>query len=354
LRLAFAIFFPYHRSRAGGVTMRKGIRGFTLVELLVVIAIIGVLIALLLPAVQAAREAGRRMNCTNNIKQCALAMHNYHDTYGCLPGFTDSTATSFSPQARLLPFSEQGNVQRLIDFKQPLFGGAYGSAKLNPVQGDAARTIVPMFRCPSDGERDMYTEYYVSDGYAFAGGNYMVCSGSGTGTSYDIRYRTDGAFYQQSACGFRDFVDGLSNTLLFGETLLGNHRDTGGAKPEDPQRQVGNCTSLSATGPGVGGLSNPDLASVLNGCSSWQGLRASGWIVGKAYTCTFCPYMPPNTPVPDLYRMGMGYFAARSKHPGGVNVGLCDGSVRFISETIDLATWRALGSIAGGEVVTGF
>jgi len=327
-----------------------------LVELLVVIAIIGILIALLLPAVQAAREAARRMSCSNNIKQCALAMHNYHDTHRCFPGFASSTTRSFSPQARLLPFAEQKNLQDLIDFGQPLFLGWGPRMRLNPAQAPAARTIVPMFRCPSDAEQDIYTEFYVNPGDAFAGGNYMVCSGSGTGTDYDIRFPTDGAFYHRSACGFRDLLDGTSNTLLFAETLLGNHRETSGPEPEDAQRQVGNVGMRPNRGaPGISGLPpNPDIASVLAGCTRWRGLRGSGWIIGKSYTSTFCPYMPPNTPVPDLYAMGVGYFAARSNHPGGVNVGLCDGSVRFISETINLPTWQALGSVGGGEVATNF
>jgi len=321
----------------------------------VIIAIVGVLVSLLLPAVQAAREADRRASCTNNVKQCGLAMHHYHDSHRGLPGLASSTNTSFSPQARLLPYLENSGLQDLIDFKQPLFGGIYSSMYLNPVQTAAAKTPVTAFRCPSDGEKDIYTEYYVQTGYAFAGGNYMVCSGSGTGTYYDIRFATDGAFYQQSACSFNNYTDGLSNALMFGETLLGNHQNTTGATPVDAQRQVGNRGGSPGTGPGLTGLTpNPDVAAALASCADWRGLRASGWIVGKAYTCTFCPYMPPNTPVPDLYVMGSGIFAARSKHPGGVNVGLADGSVRFIAETIDLATWRALGSIAGGEVVSNF
>ena len=328
-------------------------RGFTLVELLVVIAIIGVLIALLLPAVQAAREAARRMSCTNNLKQCALALHNYHDTYRCFPGFGTSSLYSFSVQAKLLPFAEQKNLQDLIDFKQPLFLGSSHSQTLNPAQADAARTVVAMFRCPSDGENEVYTEYNTGPGEAFAGGNYLVCSGSGTGTNYDIRFPTDGLFYYGSACAFRDIQDGTSQTVVMSETLLGNHRDTPAC--EDPKRQIAFSRVTPNQGsPGLSGIVNPDIAALVATAISWRGYRASGWIIGKPYTSTFCTYVPPNTRVSDWHSMGIGFHAARSLHPGGVNAALGDGSVRFVSETIDLNTWRALGTCAGGEVAGQF
>jgi prepilin-type N-terminal cleavage/methylation domain-containing protein/prepilin-type processing-associated H-X9-DG protein len=334
--------------------------GFTLVELLVVIAIIGILIALLLPAVQAAREAARRMNCTNNLKQCGLAMHNYHDTYRALPGFMSTNGSSFSPQARLLPYAEQTNLQNLINFSLPLFTGAGPSNKLNEAEAAAAGTRVPMFRCPSDGQNDIWTSAdlsYVNSDEALAGNNYMVCLGSGTGTYYDYRAQTDGAFYFGSACNFANYTDGLSNSLLFSETLLGNHQTTSALT--DSQRQVAEVNGMPGTGnpPGLSALSpmaNPNLVASEASCTTWVGLRGAGWISDKPYSSTFVPYMSPNTPVPDFYDMGYGLYAARSMHPGGANVTLADGSVRFISQTINLPTWQALGSIAGGEVVSGF
>ncbi len=332
---------------------RRG--AFTLIELLVVIAVIGILIALLLPAVQAAREAARRMSCTNNLKQCALALHNYHDTYRCFPGLGDSSLYSFSVQAKLLPFAEQRNLQSLIDFGQPLFQGSSHSQTVNPVQADAARTVVGMLRCPSDGENDLYTEYYTHGGQAFAGGNYMVLSGSGTGTYYDVRYPTDGLFYYGSARAFRDLQDGASNTVVASETLLGNHRDTSGPQPDDPVRQIASARVSPCSGsPGLQGIVDPDVASLVAGATGWKGNRASAWIVGKSYTSTFCTYMPPNPPVADWYSMGIGFFAARSLHPGGANASLGDASVRFVSETVNHAVWRALGTRSGGEVVDEF
>ncbi|MBU4272558.1 MAG: DUF1559 domain-containing protein, partial [Planctomycetes bacterium] len=148
--------------------------GFSLVELLVVITIIGILISLLLPAVQAAREAARRMSCANNLKQIGLALHNYHSHYNCFPGLGTTTSTSFSVQAKLLPFVEQENLRNLIDFTQPLYLGSSHSQTLNPAQAAAARTRLSLFRCPSDAGEDMYEE---KPGEVLAGGNYVVCGG---------------------------------------------------------------------------------------------------------------------------------------------------------------------------------
>ena len=234
--------------------------GVTLVELLVVITIIGVLISLLLPAVQAAREAARRITCINNLKQCGLAIHNYHSSRCAFPGVGGGPTTCFSAQAAILPFAEQGNLQALINFSQPLFVGTAGNMKLNPLQTDAAKTIVPMFRCPSDGGNDLNSKYMVDPGETLAGGNYVVCIGSGTGTTYDIRYPTDGLFYYGSARDFRDITDGASNTLMMSESLLGSLNDATGSAPPRPERQVGwpggGYNNFNANGAGFVGVVN--------------------------------------------------------------------------------------------------
>jgi prepilin-type N-terminal cleavage/methylation domain-containing protein len=330
--------------------------GFSLIELLVVITIIGILVALLLPAVQAAREAARRMSCTNNLKQCGLAFHLYESARRVLPGVGSSPTSCFSVQAELLPFAEQGNLQSLIDFSKALFVGSAGNVKLNPDQVAAARTVVPMFRCKSDSANDVFNQYMVSGPeYAFAGGNYVVCTGSGTGTTYDIRYPTDGVFYYGSAMRFTDILDGASNTLLMSESLLGSQCDTTGPTPEDPARQVGwpgsAFNSFNSSGPGFPGVADPDLGSIASGCTTWQGGRCSGWINGRPLFSAMSTYMLPNSPTPDIAgKQHMGFFAARSNHPGGVDVLLGDGSVRFVSGAIDLTIWRALGTSAGGEL----
>ncbi len=329
--------------------MRPKRRAFTLVEVLVVIAIIGILVALLFPAVQAAREAARRIHCSNNLRQLGLALHNYHSLFRCFPGLGSTSMTTFSVQARLLPFTEQNNLKNLIDFNEPLYVGITHSFTLNPVQAEAANTRLSLLRCPSDGWEDRYDD----DTGVLAGGNYMVCTGSGTGTSYDIRYPNDGMFYYGSACGFREMRDGSSNTIVLGESLLGLGREISGPcpTPETAKRLIGFLGVAPVTGgPGLVGIVDPDPEALAGTCSLWYGNRSFGWIVGKSHSTTFSTYLPPNSDVPDIASMGIGFYAARSLHPQGANVGLGDGSVRFISDTVDLQTWRALGTCAGGDL----
>ncbi len=326
---------------------------FTLVELLVVIAIIGILIALLLPAVQAAREAARRAACTNNLKQLGLALHNYHAVYNVFPGLGTTSATSFSVQAKLLPFVEQKQLQDLIDFKQPLYV-TYGRGQsiLNPAQAHAARTVVSLFRCPSDGAESIYEE---NPGSFVAGGNYMVCTGTGTGTFYDLRYKTDGTFYYGSNLGIRDMIDGSSNTMVMSETLLGLRERHTGIVTARGMRERLICSmggSLNpAPQPGLVGVVNPNLEHITSTCTNWLGTRGFGWIAGRTTSTTFTAYLPPNASAADATAHGLGFIGARSRHPGGVNTLMGDGSVRFAAETIHLATWRAMATPHGHEAV---
>jgi len=324
------------------------------VELLVVVAIIAILVALLLPAVQSAREAARKMTCSNNLKQLGLALHNYHAAMGCFAGLGSATNLSFSIQARLLPYVEQTNLQDLIDFTQPLYLGSSPNQTLNPVQAAAARTRLALFRCPSDAGEDMYEE---RRGEVLAGGNYVFCGGSGTGTNYDLRYPTDGLFFYGSARGFRDMSDGSSNTIVMSESLLGFRAEVTSPPtvPHGNDRLIGFLGAAPNSGrPGLSGIFNPDLAVLASGCSIWYGNRCFGWIVGKPSATTFTTYLRPNDPVPDMNSMGIGFYAARAFHPGGVNAAMGDGSVRFISDEIHLDTWRALGTCAGGEILGEF
>ncbi|GAA4431407.1 DUF1559 domain-containing protein [Bremerella cremea] len=330
--------------------------GFTLVELLVVIAIIGILIALLLPAVQQAREAARRMQCTNQQKQLVLAMHNYESTFRKFPGLPFISQYGFSVQAKILPFVEQGNLQELIDFDVPLMTGSGGSQTINPVHGPVAETVVELFLCPSDGQDPMF-ETSNSGSFMFAGTNYVVCTGDGTDTNYDTRAETNGMFWQGSQAQFRDITDGTSNTAILSESLLGDKSYTSGTVT-DPKRQMARYGGggMGGNGEGFTGAPghNPDMNTAASAAGNIDGRGRSTWLWGREHLTSFNTYMTPNNSAPDIHRNGFGWFAPRSQHPGGVQVGLADGSVRFVTETINLGTWHALGTKGGGEVLGDF
>jgi prepilin-type N-terminal cleavage/methylation domain-containing protein len=327
--------------------------GFTLIELLVVIAIIAILIALLLPAVQQVREAARRTQCKNNMKQIVLAMHNYESSYSVFPGLSSSSQFGFSVQARILPFVDQVNLQNLIDFDVPLMLGSGGSQSLNPIHAPVAGQALSLFLCPSDSESPIFQNNNTGAAQ-FAGTNYVVCTGSGTDTNYDTRAPTDGMFWWGSASKFRDMTDGSSNTLVISESLLGNQQD-GVGSVSDPDRQMAryNGGGMGAPGDGFTGPpgQNPDIAAAAAAAQNFDGRGRSSWIWGREHMTTFNTYMSPNNTVPDVHRNGLGWFSARSKHVGGVHSGLGDGSVRFVSDSIDASTWQALGTKNVGEII---
>ena len=336
--------------------MHKTKHGFTLVELLVVLAIIGILIAMLLPAVQAAREAARRISCCNNVKQLGLAMHSYVDAHGALPGHGPQPNVSFSIHARLLLYLEEGNLHEQIHFDQQLMLGGGSSNYVNPVQAEATTKVVSSFLCPSDSGSPHFSNSltFSVDGSQSAGTSYAICTGSGTDTNYDLRYPTDGLIWNQSSVSFKDITDGLSHTAFMAEQLLALDQTTNGSEPSDPKRQVANMCpnfSLNTGEAGLQGVVNPNLENIVAGATEWSGLRGAAWIWGRPAITTYSTYMPPNTSVPDMLAKGIGFFAARSAHPGGLNVAFADGSVRFVGDSISLEAWRATATRAGGEVV---
>jgi len=327
-------------------------RAFTLIELLVVIAIIAVLIALLLPAVQAAREAARRAQSTNNLKQLGLALHNYESTHGSFPGSGGARSSGFSVLARILPFIEGVNTLNSMNFLQPLTSGP-PTFSFNVAQTTASRTVVPTFLCPSDGQSPSYPNYYQMS--PTAGTCYVVNVGSGTGTYYDSRYPTDGVFWDNSATRFADLIDGTSNTMFMSQCILGLGQDTTGALPSQSLRQIVNYSSkVSPIGTAPGGfnppMNNPNLATIAS--TAWSGIRGVAWIIGTQSMSGFSAYQVPNSKIPDVYGHGIGWLGARGLHPGGVLALTGDGSVRFVKDSVSLATWRALATRAGGEVIS--
>ncbi len=313
-----------------GPSKRHTHKAFTLVELLVVIAIIGILVALLLPAIQAAREAARRADCTNNLKQFGLALHNYHSTYKRLPAGSvrsfgpgvDSWSTSMiSWIARVLPYCEQDAIAEDIDWERWVGSGG-------PRNSEIRRIELSLCRCPSD------RKLTPTSGYAPT--NYVVCVGNSDQTidSYD------GVFGINSFTAIADILDGTSTTLALSE-----------CKINDPwvKRYEGDTAGYQAcqfgTAPPIS--SNVSIGSQCRGFSWFFAQRNCAW--------SFSTRFGPNDRLIHNHECEnwttTGVFAARSRHPGGVNVAMADGSTDFVAEDIDYRTWQALGTRAGQEVV---
>ena len=317
-------------------------RGFTLIELLVVIAIIAILIALLLPAIQQAREAARRVQCTNHLKQLGLAVHNYHDTHQRFPLNASSSLYGYSPQAQILPFIEQGNLHGLIDFNEPLLTGVPWNPSLNSALLPIIDQRIPVLLCPSDAGEAYYID---ENGDRWAGTNYLVNAGSGNGFNY-CSNENDGLFWDGSNTRMRDITDGTSNTILLAEGLFGQ-RGPDTTILQDPERQL-----KRVSGGGPCSVTADDLVS--RTATRYEGSRAGAWVRGTPYMTFVNGYYSPNSENPDVVHHGEIITAARSLHTGGVNAALADGSVHFVSENIDLATWRNLFSRNDGQVIGDF
>ena len=364
---------PVHRQQ------HRSINGFTLIELLVVIAIIGILVGLLLPAVQAAREAARRMSCSNNLRQVSLALHNYESTYSKFPRWS-GTDVDFSVQARLLPFMEQSSLHEQLDYSKPAFTGPFNAKVPTPQFATAFATPIAMFLCPSDPSPATTTMLVSGNSYSYGGINYMISFGSGKDKYYDHRWPTDGVVYQNANTGFRNFLDGTSSTVVASETVrsFGNDMTLPAGKiPQRPYRFTLNgsggvnsalqsVSGLKATGApwtgfvdSNGMIVNANLASVWPTFTGWRGgnstaLRGRGisWAFSGAINSLTNGYLPPNSQIPDLVTHHTGYFAPRSYHNGGSHVGMGDGAVRFLTNSIDTDLHRSLHSCNGGETIS--
>ena len=309
-------------------------RGFTLIELLVVIAIIAVLVALLLPAVQQAREAARRAQCKNNLKQIGLAIHNYESSLRVFPPGRLGFPMVFSAQAQMLPYMDGASLYNLLDFnKAPSFGTPSVPMTQNEI---AARTTIAGFLCPSDlGQMN---------GNDFGPTNYVACTGNGTGIANSIN-TGNGVMFSRSSVRFRDVTDGMTNTICFSEQTLGigGNPSSVGSNPQYPEFEVLELVSATPT---------TDAACVPGG-GTWSGIRGAKWLNGHYGDTLYNHFYGPNARQFDCGNQShnFGLTAARSRHKGGVHALLCDGSVRFISDSLDLSIWRGLGTRAGGELL---
>ncbi len=291
-------------------------RGFTLIELLVVIAIIAILIALLLPAVQQAREAARRSTCKNNLKQLGIALHNYHETHRLFPPgmiyrhVGTGRRTPFC--VHLLPYIDQANIYNLYDHNQSWNATANAAALYAPI---------PIWQCPSD-RGDMYLFYDVLYGVAKSiKGNYGLNWGRNTFGDQGEK----APFFHRFGARFRDMTDGTSNTLAMMEMLKPK------AEVEDFRAWIWNDEAdayplMTRVGPNSPA---PDLV-------------------------TKCDNEPGRLPCVAEATLLDRSVASRSMHTGGIHALLCDGSVRFISENIDINTWQNLSSMGAGEVIGEF
>lgn len=318
-------------------------RGFTLIELLVVIAIIAVLIALLLPTVQQAREAARRTQCKNNLKQLGLALHNYESTHRTFPPGSLGFPFVWSAQAQLLPYVDQANLQNLLIFSVPPmtpFGAGYDPVAV--AQNDAAaRNKLPLLLCPSDSDG--------VPGQTYGGNSYPASAGSGLnapGTADDGSVtNADGVMFARSSIRFRDLTDGTTNTVAFSEQLLGDGQNAA-PPPNDFRYRVVELSMGTQTTP-----------AACAGGATWSGQRGAKWVNGHLADTMYNHFYPPNTTqFPDCHN-GFHNFAltaARSAHEGGVQICLCDGSARFISENISMGIWQGLATRSGGEVLGEF
>ena len=312
-------------------------RAMTLIELLVVIAVVGILVALLLPAVQFARAAAARASCANNLRQIGLALHEFHNVNRRFPpGRGTPTPRIFSPQAYLLPFVEENGIEGQIDFAAPPAtfnvppATIYDGGRNYP----AAICRPAVFHCPADAIRGHVP------GLEYGGTNYAACTGSGNAAG--SLAAADGIFFLGSQIHYGEIGDGASNTVAFSERTLGDGGPPGAAA--DMRRVMREFP----------GASDPTLATCDGSAGGWWNReRGAKWIVGNYGNTLYNHSLPPNATECDCMNATQqkASAAARSEHPRGVQALYCDGSVRFVADAINLRIWQAAATRAGSEPI---
>jgi type II secretory pathway pseudopilin PulG len=300
---------------------RQPRRAFTLFQLLVIIAILAILLGLLLPAVQKVRQAAARANSQNNLRQLALACHNYHDANGTLPPGVN--ANDFSAVALLLPYIEQANLFQQIDFKKAVDDKA---------NAEVRKVRVPTFLSPRDPLMSVSAD--------FGATNYLFNAGSKAALKDN-----DGVLYRDSKTKFVDITDGTSNTIMAGETLKGDD----GGKAVDVRRQhvLLKKDALDGIKPETGVEEWKDNKHIAGG-------RCASWMDGRFLQGTFSGNRTLNDARPDVSCGGLGGLSGLRSLERITNVAMCDGSARVISQDVKLEVWQALAGRNDGIAVPNF
>lgn len=319
--------------------------GVTLVETLVAIGLISFLAALLLPAVQASRESGRRTGCLNHLRQIGVACNSHVSAHGTFPpnlvlkNGDSKQRQEVSPHVRLLPYLDQSAVYGRVDLNEVVqySSGSPPTSKVNPA---LLSLSIPVFLCPSDRFEPGANNYRVNMGITPNNGVRLS-----TPTLAALDWSRFGAFRWWGAVAPASIFDGLANTALFSEKLIGGGNPAFFDPPRDfffvtaPINKLEEAEALCPAPPSL----NPPHDSYCG----------RTWLTCGFGQTWYNHIFTPNSQTPDCASAslggGSGAFSARSLHPGGVNVLFADGDCRFISETVDLRVWRAVGTRAGGE-----